>query len=341
MSGNRCVVGCVATAMAQIMYHWKWPITGEGYEDVFYHYYWRSPGDWDEEPLAVDPEITDTLGWSWTGRLEWTSSGGGKLRMSGDWDWSIRATALDTIFIHNSTKAYVAALDALYGRMNHDSTYHSWDFSTVTYDWSILQDTHADPPDPGDDEAAKLSYHAGIASEMDYGLRGSSSCGPNAEEAFKTNFRYDPDADTWPTNLGVMTDEITWLRPVGIGGCGHMWVVHGYDKSTDPDRLFLRNMGWGGGGDGWFTVDDWCPVGDTEHVIMIAPLDVVRFVGDTDTGDGSPGDPHISLNEALLSAPDGATLIFKAGTDNPYYGAELVIDRPMTLMGEEVSIYIY
>ncbi len=29
-NGTRCVVGCVATAMSQIMYHWKWPQTGRG-----------------------------------------------------------------------------------------------------------------------------------------------------------------------------------------------------------------------------------------------------------------------------------------------------------------------
>ena len=28
--GNRCLVGCVATAMTEVMYYWKWPVQGEG-----------------------------------------------------------------------------------------------------------------------------------------------------------------------------------------------------------------------------------------------------------------------------------------------------------------------
>lgn len=31
--GNRCLVGCVATAMTQVMYYWQWPLQGEGYHE--------------------------------------------------------------------------------------------------------------------------------------------------------------------------------------------------------------------------------------------------------------------------------------------------------------------
>jgi len=31
INGRNCLTGCVATAMAQIMYYWKWPVQGKGY----------------------------------------------------------------------------------------------------------------------------------------------------------------------------------------------------------------------------------------------------------------------------------------------------------------------
>ena len=32
-NGNRCVVGCVATAMTQVMHYWEWPLKGTGYHE--------------------------------------------------------------------------------------------------------------------------------------------------------------------------------------------------------------------------------------------------------------------------------------------------------------------
>lgn len=51
-TGMRCLTGCVATAMAQIMYYHKWPETGEGN-----HSY-----DWGGRPLSFDFEHT-TFDW--------------------------------------------------------------------------------------------------------------------------------------------------------------------------------------------------------------------------------------------------------------------------------------
>ena len=135
-----------------------------------------------------------------------------------------------------------------------------------------------------------------------------------------------------------MTTEIAWLRPLSIGGCGHAWVIHGYDMSTDPDRLFLMNFGWGGGGDGWYVADTRCPATVMEHAVRIAPAGVVKFVGSTASGDGGPASPYLNVEEAIASAANGATLIFKAGSDNMFSAATLTIDRPFTLKGKDVII---
>jgi hypothetical protein len=76
---DHCSVGCVATAISQIMFYWRWPRTGEGTGSTTYRYRWRT--DWDEEPLANDPYI-----WGWEGLLEWDTTSGGTLRMNGYWD---------------------------------------------------------------------------------------------------------------------------------------------------------------------------------------------------------------------------------------------------------------
>lgn len=57
-----------------------------------------------------------------------------------------------------------------------------------------------------------------------------------------------------PTDASVMMEEIQWLRPIAQGGCGHMWIVNGYDKSTDPDRLFFKKMDWARGREGLFAM---------------------------------------------------------------------------------------
>lgn len=336
------VVGCVATGMAQIMYYWEWPNTGVGNASVDYNYRWETT--WITEPLATDPHIDPA---TWGGRLEWTPAGGGALRMNGDWDGSVYASAQGI----TDTVAYRNALETLWNRLNSVTTTHPADFSAATYDWSIIEDKH--PAATGDAEVAKLCHHAGVAVGMDYGIWGSGASTSDVDDELEAHFRYDPDAeDSKGSGIDIdrMTEEIQWLRPLQFagyksGGGGHSWVVYGYDKTNDPNRQFKMNLGWGGYCDGWYTTDvmtTCAPYTLTQyHVTRIAPLDVVKFVGAADSGDGSPDDPYKNIREAIalppVGAPDGATLIFKAGSVNTFTGT-LVITRPCTLRGYNVVI---
>lgn len=328
------IVGCVATAMSQIMYYWRWPNTGVGTGSTTYNYRWRNT--WDEEPLATNPNIPA----GWAGRLEWTAVGVDRLRMNGYWDGSLYAGAQDI----NDAAAYLNALEALYNGLNNASTNCNANFGTTTYNWSIIQDTHTDPPDANDAEAAELCYHAGIAVEMDYGVWSSGADPAKVETALQDHFRYDTDADFQVKDINNMTTEILWLRSFHFRGNsasgGHSWVVFGYNKGTDPNRQFRMNMGWGGGSDGWYSCDA-VPGGftiDQRHTIQIAPLNVVKFVGATSAGDGSPDDPYGDIEEAVSEAPNEATLIFKAGSDNTFSTATLTITKPLTLKGRDVII---
>jgi hypothetical protein len=62
--GDRSVVGCVATAMAQIMYYWKKPAFGAG----THSYYWNGDAAYDDcQPTAgqtLSADYTDTYDWT-------------------------------------------------------------------------------------------------------------------------------------------------------------------------------------------------------------------------------------------------------------------------------------
>ena len=138
----------------------------------------------------------------------------------------------------------------------------------------------------------------------------------------------------------MMVEEIQWLRPLGMGGGppGHAWVIHGYNKGTNPWQFFM-NMGWGSAS-GWYSLDN-VPMGITQHhnhLTHIAPAGVVGFVGGDVSGDGSPHNPYANIQEAVQNAQDGKTLIFKAGSVNYFSGSSLVINKTLTLKGFNIAI---
>ncbi len=337
---EHAVVGCVATAGAQVMRYWTWPVSGEGSAGVDYAYRWRT--DWDEEPMPWCPAIPSKF----TGRLEWTPNDGGKLRMNGYWDETIHEVALAL----DPDGQWHDAVNALYGRLTPASDHYSADFGATTYDWSLLLDYHDRPPDAGDVEVAKLCLHVGIATGMEYGLWGSASFLYNViqrdlVEALEGYFRYDTDVRWSLRDIATLTEEIQYLRPAVLGGQkpesdgggGHAWVVLGYNKATDPDRQFLMQLGWGFWA-AWYSCDSIPWNEQQENVTRIAPEGVVRFTSGAGSGDGTPGNPYGTVEEALIEAPDGARIIFKAGGDYPFSANTLIVDRPLILEGRNVTI---
>lgn len=335
---ERAVVGCVATGMAQIMYYWKWPNTGQGGGSTMYYYRWSS--DWLTESLANDPGIPSSA--PWLSRLRWNqTSDGGDLQMSGYWD----ETLFDQALSISTDPNFGIALALLWAGLTPDSAQHDVTFGEATYQWDMMQDTHSDPPSAssGDYEAAEISYHAGVAVGMNYGLNLSLSSTTDVPPALSDHFRYDPDVARIDVNASTMRTEIQWLRPLGMRGrdttnAGHFWVVFGYNSTNSQ---FLMNMGWGGGSTSWYTVDS-IPGNfnlNQKLVTLIAPESNVRFVGASTPGNGSPADPCETIEDALVIVPNGGTLIFKAGTTNTFSSASLTISGiNLTLKGEDVII---
>ncbi|HEY5913397.1 MAG TPA: C10 family peptidase [Verrucomicrobiae bacterium] len=331
-------VGCNATAQSQIMYYWKWPPHGTGSASATYPYRWRTT--WDEQALSVDPVIdSDT----WGGLLEWTASNGGRLRMYGAWDNSIYGAAQRI----SDNASYRDALASLWGRLNQGSGTYSVNMGDG-YNWSLMSDSHPTTA-AGDAEVAKLCGHVSVSMDSEFGLWGTSS--RFEKWKLQTAYYYDSDIEIWnntthSTMISLFTDEIKWLRPVVLSGFntnndGHAYVVYGYSKSTDPDRQFLMNMGWGPGANAhiWYTLDTTPFKNAQAGMIKIAPEGVVRFVDNSGLwGVGSPSIPYANIGEAVQNAPSGTTLIFKAGSLNTFASASLVINKPLVLKGFEAVI---
>jgi len=336
---EHAVIGCVAGSVAAIMRYWAWPITGVGSEVTTYNYRFRT--SWDEEALSTNPNIPPN--WAGGGRLEWTATGGGKLRMNGYWDGTVYEAARNI----NVTYSYRTALEKLYNRLTPAYKNCSANFGTTTYQWQLMEDVHDDVAhDAGDTAVATLCYHAGVACEMDYGVWGSAAWPDSAVSAFKYNFRYDDDVEYVVRDTGLyasgvndMIDEIQWLRPVNYTGWEmvHSWIIFAYNRTFLPDSIQFGMNSVNGTID-WISWENTYPYANHCFIRYIAPENAVKFVGAPNPGDGSPDDPYQNIQEAIAEAPDGATLIFKAGSDNTFSGTSLLINRPLTLKGKGALI---
>ena len=193
----RTVVGCVATAMAQIMKYWNYPSFGEGAHSYVPY---NRHSSFDFGVLSVDFENTTYL-------------------------WQ---------FMPNTLSSY-----------------------TPTYQKNAT---------------ATISYHCGVAVDMMYGSSSSaySSCGfwasACATDAFWQYFkydsslyhadRYDYDDSTW---ISLINNDIYAHRPIYYSGHdstgGHAFIFDG----ADLEGRYHVNWGWGGYGDGFYSIDDLAP----------------------------------------------------------------------------------
>jgi Peptidase C10 family len=337
-TSQHTLVGCNGTASAQIMAYWKWPVNGVGSACVSYPYRYRT--SWQSAVLNTPVAIPT----GWDGRLRYDATNH-VLQMNGYWDGSV----YDAAEAISADAAYQTALATLWAGMTQAAQQPCANFGAATYDWSLVRDTNSEPPDAAGNEAAKISAHAAIGVNSNLGIWFTGSYFGNDVAGLTAYFRYDPDAlyTANPGNGGPgadiasLTAEITWGRPAGLGGSGarggHAWVVDGYDKSSDPNRLFHMNLGWGGSENGWYTLDS-APL-PLEHDMMsrVAPT-VVKFAAASGAaGDGSPATPYGNITQAVTSAPAGSTLMLQAGSEYGF-SAPLVIDRALTIKGFGVTI---
>ena len=143
------VVGCTGTALAQIMYYWKWPTTGVGNRSVDYDYRWTN--NWIAEPLTINPNIPVPW-WPYDGRLRYDAADQ-ELEINGYWDGSLMNGARQHVgnLIPADSTAYVNALNTLLNRLNQATTNCPANFGATTYQWDLMEDVHLnDPNNPAD-----------------------------------------------------------------------------------------------------------------------------------------------------------------------------------------------
>ena len=149
---------------------------------------------------------------------------------------------------------------------NFDSTYYDWDnMPNSLSSSSTLEQVHA---------VALLSYHIGVAVEMDYATDGSGASmigngyGPSGLNALKNYFgygnmtrgvyKYSYTDYEW---VSMLKTELDQGRPKHYAGydnsAGHAFVFDGYNSSSQ----FHVNWGWGGAYNGFFSMGALNPGG--------------------------------------------------------------------------------
>ena len=175
------VTGCVATAVAQVMYYHKWPAQGKGQESY---------------------------------------------------------------------------------KVTFDNTVRSADFTKSHYDWdNMLPDyNRRNVTTKQEDAVALLMNDVGIATNMQYTDRASSTQSYMAERALRNYFDYDAALVTRANEgddnfIEIVKKELRNGFPLYISGNsksggGHAWVCDGFDK----EDMFHMNFGWNGQADGYYSL---------------------------------------------------------------------------------------
>ena len=138
------------------------------------------------------------------------------------------------------------------------------DFGNTTYDWDNMPNKlSTNAPEVEKLAVGTLCFHCGVTIDMGYGPDGSGGASGPIPGVMHTYFNYcdaivqlsrnDFETEEWKTMVREQFD-LGW--PMYYGGCEddgcHAFVCDGYD---DYD-LFHFNLGWGGGSDGWYIIDE-------------------------------------------------------------------------------------
>ena len=137
------------------------------------------------------------------------------------------------------------------------------DFGNTVYDWDNMPNKlNSNSPEEEKLAVGTLCFHCGVTIDMGYGPDGSGGGSAPIPGAMHNYFGYsehnvqlrrnDFELETWKRMVREQFD-MGW--PMYYGGCDdgcHAFVCDGYD---DRD-MFHFNLGWGGGSDGWYIIDE-------------------------------------------------------------------------------------
>ena len=134
----------------------------------------------------------------------------------------------------------------------------TFDFDSYSIDWDVLSD-QKNPLFA--EQVSKLTYSAGVAAQMAYGLSESAAVCWHLGHLFQFFYAYDKDCQVIPRSEfddqhwnGILHQQLEEVGPVvyyGNGEIGHCFVVDGYDAQD----LYHVNWGWDGMLNGYFSLD--------------------------------------------------------------------------------------
>jgi hypothetical protein len=198
----------------------------------------------------------------------------------------------------------------------------SANFSNFTYNWSAMPNSiSSNSSSTAIDQVARISYHCGVATNMNYGINGSGTYSYLVSDALIKFFGYEKDETKylekrnfsdmqWST---MLKNELNSLRPIyysgaGIGNngkmSGHAFILDGYNGD-----FYSVNWGWGGQYNGNFLLSNLVPDGtgtgggagtynEQQAAVFIKPP--VSGGGGTDPSDNA----NIQINATTSVAPN-------------------------------------
>ena len=223
-NSTKSAVGCVATAMAQVMKYWEWPVTGTGshtYQPTMDTY--DDKGNYKETIIIYPGELTANFGET---TYDWANM---KNTYSSSYTQA-QKEAVATLMYHCGI-----SVDMMYGSYQYGgSGAYTIDYNGYFSGYGIMTAETA------------LKTFFGYKST----LKGYKRAG-NSNPYMKTW----SDAD-W---VAMLKAELDAARPIMYAGAGdeggHSFICDGYDNAG----YFHFNWGWSGSNDGYYSLSSLAP----------------------------------------------------------------------------------
>lgn len=220
---TKAYTGCVATAMAQVMNYWKWPVKGTGsrtYQPIQQKY--DSNGNITGTYIVYEGKLTANFGattydWANMKKKHYTS------------DTQAQKTAISTLMYHCGV-----ATDMMYGGDDEDGS-GTFTVNYADWDWSDSE---------GECAQNALYMFFGYKKPIGY-----------MRDGYSTTYKKWTD-DDWTAMIKAELDKKRPIMYAGAGdGGGHSFVCDGYDDAG----YFHFNWGWSGSNDGYYLLSKLTP----------------------------------------------------------------------------------
>lgn len=240
------------------------------------------------------------------------------------------------------------------GQGSHCSTHTQYgqqcaDFGATTYEW----DGMAEEPTKECNPVAVLSWHGGIAVDMEWGPDGSGAACSKVPHALQYYFKYantchfenrpNGSSTNWKLTMKQDLDNKLPLQYSGFeqGGGGHAFVCDGYQAND----YFHFNFGWAGSGNGYYTIDNINPgtlFSENQGAVFnikpnpaYYPYNCTGNVDDTKYDFGTIEDG----SGPVADYQNNANCSWLIGADDSLSNIVLSFVRFNTLAGDELKVY--